>query len=452
MTPIGIDDLACYVPALYLDLRVLADERQLSYEKLALGLGLLQMAVPDVGEDAATMAAEAAAELMERNGLAPSQIGRLYLGTESALDQSKPTATYALGMLEQRYSAKYGPDCFRHCDTLDMTFACIAGVDALHNALDWVAANPGQIAIVVASDIAKYEAGSTGEYTQGAGAVAILVKHNPRLMVIRRVFGVAVKSVHDFFKPRRGVYTDTPVFDGQFSNQCYQERMHEALADFRKRCEKTGVWDPGAWPALTDRWARIIFHLPYAYHARRIFVEAFIAERKAKGTWIGEARRYRFTEPELAESKEYRQFLKAVSESKLYNKWVADKIEGGQWASQRTGNLYTASIFLALIGAFEEAYQGGTPLKGKRFGFIGYGSGSKAKVFEGIVQAGWESVASQFRLNEKLDNRRPITYEEYYELHAGARSAPVEPLQNRWRLVEIGTEGVLSGARFYGMK
>ena len=39
-------------------------------------------------------------------------------------------------------------------------------------------------AIVIVSDIAKYDIGSAGEYTQGAGAIAILIKDNPRLVGI----------------------------------------------------------------------------------------------------------------------------------------------------------------------------------------------------------------------------------------------------------------------------
>ena len=140
MTPIGIDDMAFYAPKLYLDIRTLAAKRDIPYEKLSQGLGLLKMAVCDTHEDAATMAAEAIAELIERNHLDPRQIGRIYLGTESALDMAKPTGTYAVEMLSQRFSKRFGSGCFRHCDVLDMTFACIGAADALQNTLDWVGA------------------------------------------------------------------------------------------------------------------------------------------------------------------------------------------------------------------------------------------------------------------------------------------------------------------------
>jgi len=384
---IGIDDMAFYAPKLYLDIRTLAEKREIPYEKLSKGLGLYKMAICDAHEDAATMAAEAIAELMERNQLDPRQIGRIYLGTESALDMAKPTGTYAVEMLAQRFGARFGKDCFRHCDVLDMTFACIGAVDALQNTLDWVNADRSRIGIVVASDVAKYELQSTGEYTQGAGAVAMLVKHDPRLLAIRPLFGVAMESVHDFFKPRRERFSETPVFDGQYSNLCYQNRMTEAMVDFRRR---------------------------------------------AVGACL-------FREDQF----------KALSESSLYRRFVKDKLERSQRASQDTGNLYTASIFLALMSSLECDALENSKLSGKRIGFVAYGSGSKSKVFEAVVQKDWAEIATRFGVFEKLKNRRAIDYDQYELLHTGAQIGPVFKEAQRWGLDRVGQEGVTLGARYY---
>ncbi len=114
-------------------------------------------------------------ELILKNNIDPKRIGRIYLGTESALDGAKPTATYALDMLNDYFAPIHGPDCLLHCDVVDLTFACVGAVDALQNTLDWVRAGKDRIGIVVASDIAQYELGSGGEYTQGAGAIALLI-------------------------------------------------------------------------------------------------------------------------------------------------------------------------------------------------------------------------------------------------------------------------------------
>ncbi len=419
--PVGIDDMAAYVPSLYLDIRDLAEARGIQYEKLANGLGLLKMAFPDVHEDAATMAAEAIAELMEKNGLRPEQIGRVYLGTESALDGAKPTATYAVEMVQQRLGGS-----FRHCDVADMTFACIAATDALENCLDWVAGDQARIAIVVASDFAKYESESTGEYTQGAGAVAILVKWNPRLLVIPRQFGVAMDSVHDFYKPRRKEFSETPVFDGPFSNQCYQDRMTEALVHFR---QVSGAVEP----ALSDRWERMAFHLPYSFHAKRIFVEEFTKEMLAKDKWE--------TAPDL----------KSASQTPEYQLFVKNKLEKAQRASSEIGNLYTGSVFMALMSTLYFDAVENSKLAGKKIGFVAYGSGSKSKVFEGIVQKEWQNAALKFRLSEKLENRRALDYETYDQLHFHKLSHSVLPQEGHFALHSIGKEGVVEGARYYGI-
>ncbi len=448
--------MAFYAPKLYLDIRTLAEKREIPYEKLSQGLGLYKMAVCDAHEDAATMAAEAIAVLLQRNNLDPRQIGRIYMGTESALDMAKPTSSYAVEMLTQRFAAKYGVDCFRHCDVLDMTFACIGAVDALHNTLDWVAADKSRIGIVVASDIAKYDLQSTGEYTQGAGAVAMLVKHDPRLLAIKPVIGVAMESVHDFFKPRREKFSETPVFDGQYSNQCYQNRMTEALADFHRRAVVAKWFRADQYAALSERWARMIFHLPYAFHAKRMFVEEFVAERKRKGAWAADLLKYGFQEP-VAEQyldlklfgKAQAGFFKSVSESSLYKRFVKDKLDRAQRASQETGNLYTASIFLALMSSLECDANEHSKLAGKRIGFVAYGSGSKAKVFEAVVQKTWESVAANFKVFEKLKNRKAIDYDQYERLHTGAQTTPVNKEENRWGLERVGQEGVTLGARYY---
>lgn len=450
--PIGIDDMSFYTPSIYLDIKDLAEARGIQYEKLAHGLGLLKMAFPDVHDDAATMAAEAIAELMLKNNLRPEQIGRIYMGTESALDDAKPTATYAVEMVQQRLGGS-----IRHCDVVDMTFACIGATDALQNCLDWVAADKERIAIVVASDVAKYETESTGEYTQGAGAVAVLVKWHPRLLVLPRVFGVAMDSVHDFYKPRREQFTETPVFDGPFSNQCYQDRMSEALAHFRQQAVSVGLFPADRFPALSDRWERMIFHLPYSFHAKRIFTEEFIRERKAAGDWDYIAEKNAIEEPHpltltgpLAFDKKWQSFIKAASQTTEYKHFVKKKLEKAQRASSEVGNLYTGSIFLALMSTLESDFMENSQLAGKRLGFVAYGSGSKSKVFEGIVQKRWKEVAGRFRLFSTLANRKAINYETYENLHHHRLRKSVFPQEGRFALHSIGTEGVVLGARYYG--
>lgn len=138
----GIEAAGYYVPSLYLEIKDLAEKRGIESAKLEKGLGLHKMGFPDVHEDAATLAAEALLKMIRDYEINPKEIARIYLGTESALDAAKPTASYAMQMVEKVLEKEFGERCFRNCDVVDMTFACIGAVDALHNSLDFVRVNP----------------------------------------------------------------------------------------------------------------------------------------------------------------------------------------------------------------------------------------------------------------------------------------------------------------------
>ncbi len=493
MLQVGIDDMALYVPSLYLELSELAEKRGIPYKKLKHGLDLERMAVCDAHEDAATMAAEAIITLFHRNTLNPNDIGRIYLGTESALDGAKPTATYAVGMVENALSEKFGARSLRRCDVVDLTFACIGATDALQNCLDWVRGDASRQAIVVASDIAKYELGSSGEYTQGAGAIAMLVKHNPRLMTIRDCFGVGMESVHDFFKPRRNftksdlvksvlaeagilngqaekvlhsltaknetlfsmpdktleIFRETPVFDGQYSNLCYTNRALEALEHFREQTDNQSN------TPIFDRWRRMIFHLPYAAHARRIGVDIYLSEMARLGKLSELEAVANAVAPlasDFADAKSFAKaqnaYLKAISETPDYQHFVKTKLENASKASSQVGNVYTASIFLALMSALELELADNQDITTEKYGFVAYGSGSKAKAFEGILQAQWREVVSQFNVFAKLNNRQAISFEQYEALHTGHAEESLHHFAT-FKLVAIGGEGQLEGARSY---
>lgn len=492
---VGICDMALYVPRLYLSIEKLANERDLAFEKLNKGLGLQQMLIPDVHEDAATMAANAVHELIKRNHIEPSIIGRIYLGTESALDGAKPTATYVLEMLRRKYRSEYGPDCFKNCDVVDLTFACVGAVDALQNTLDWVRGKQDRVGIVVASDFAKYELNSGGEYTQGAGAIAMLVKHDPKLMVIDDVFGVATRGVHDFYKPRiyysknqlveevlnlaniggkssvdvlealpdtldvNGIldinektlqlFKETPVFDGQYSNWTYQNRIREAYLNYIEKAEVDNSVD------FLNQWDRLIFHLPYAYHGKRIASELFMISLKNRGLWeefsepLGdEPLRENYDSSEVFESARVK-FLRSITKTEGYKSFVNQKLEKAQRASSLTGNMYACSIFLALMSTLESDLTEGADLTDSSFGFFGYGSGSKSKVFAGKLQPTWKTVASNFRIFDKLNAGIEISYEQYENIHRKKIKHSICQPSQEFILNKIGTEGVRLGARYY---
>ena len=511
--PVGIDDIAIHFPRLYMDMKDFATLRGADYGKLSKGLGLEAMAIPDAHEDTATMGAMAVMQLIDRNGINPRDIGRMYLGTESALDGAKPTATYILDMLTQRYSERFGTDCFQTCDVVDMTFACIGAVDAMHTTLDWVARSTEsdeRLGVVIFSDNAKYALESSGEYTQGAGGGALLIRRNPRLLEIPDCIGVSTTPVHDFFKPRRkvtirsvitnvlqlaqetgqsvkkgliermirhlpestvrklgifahgeesvNVHRDDPIFDGQFSNRCYQRAVRQAFHDYTKKATRQGDFDPDADEKLTEQWSRIIMHLPYAFQAKRMFPDVFRHDRQDSEMWAN------ITEnigpmPELAQSddeaiiakweQDMDAYRRAISKTPEYIEFHASRIEKGQRASSLIGNQYTGSIFLALMSTFESDLEENCNLDNTKFGLCGYGSGAKAKVFGGTVNPRWREVVSRWHLFERLAGRIAIDHTTYENLHKGVQDNSVVEPQGEFALVEIGDEGVDEGARRY---
>jgi len=438
----GIEAASYYVPSLYLEIKDLAEKRGIEPAKLEKGLGLHKMGFPDVHEDAATFAAEALLKLIKDYNLNPKEISRIYLGTESAIDAAKPTASYAMQMAEKVLETEFGERCFKNCDVVDMTFACIGAVDALHNSLDFVRVNPEKKAIVIASDYAKYELASSGEYTQGGGAVALLVSAKPDLIEIENNWGVATESVFDFFKPRRHfkkedlknspenfpdkieIFTDEPVFDGQYSNQCYQDRIREAYNHYKEITKRDKPYED---------WKYLIFHLPYAFHGKRVFTEIYSLENGLS-----------FETPDDQ---------KTVAKSEDYLNFINNKIEKSQRASSEIGNMYTASIFMALLSAMQTSFNENEELAGKEIGFLGYGSGSKSKVFAGKVSENWKKVVEKWNLFENLKNRLAIDFDAYEKLHRKQLEHSVNPDYKGFGLQSVELENpVLKGARYYGYK
>ena len=455
----GIDAIDYYLPKLAMNISDLAEARNIPSAKLEKGLGLKQMAITDIDEDAASMAANALYKLIRNNKIDPKTIGRIYLGTESALDAAKPTATYAVGTVENKLENQFGKRCLRNCDVVDLTFACVGAIDALENCLDWVRADPNRKAIVIASDIAKYELESSGEYTQGAGAVAMLIKSSPDLLIINPTIGVSTKHVGDFFKPRRifsndkikekngisikeifdsdkqeiELFFEEPIFDGQYSNNCYQERIEEALEHYSSQ-KNTNF--------LTE-WDSLIFHLPYAYQGRRMIIDIWIK-------WLEENKLLGSLEEEIGKKSEteFKEWRKHASKTSLFKEFVAKKIAYGEEASSNIGNMYTASIFMSLISLLNKSIEKNENISDTKIGFLSYGSGSKSKIFEGVIAKKWKDKMGNIDVFKSITNRKLIDFKSYEDIHNNVIKDPIVK-NNSIVLSGIETKKNKEGFRYY---
>lgn len=370
---VGIDSLGVAFPAQYLELAELADARGVAPSKFVDGLGIRRMAVPGEDEDTVTLAARAAQEALALAGSNGEDVGLLAVGTETAVDHSKPVASFVQGLLGL-------PRAMRVFET---KHACYGGTAALQLALDWIRSGSarGKTALVICSDIARYGLRTAGEPTQGAGAVALLLSENPRLVALDAgMSGVFAQDVHDFWRP---LYSKDAQVDGHFSVKCYLDALEGAYRGYQ------ALAGPAAHARFSDRFAALAYHVPYG----KMAVKAHRHLRTLDG------------DPAPDES-----FERLVAASLRFPAEI--------------GNVYTGSLYLALASLLAT---GGEQLEGKQVGLFSYGSGSCAEFFSGTVRAGTTARVRSLRIPERLAARRRLTVAEYEAIMTAREEMDARP-------------------------
>ena len=348
---IGIEKIG-FAPSPYvLRLEDLATARDTDPEKLSKGLLLKEQSVAPITEDIVTLAATAADDILTDED--KEAIDMVILATESGIDQSKAAAVFVHGLLDIQPFAR----------SFEMKEACYAATAALDYAKLHVEKFPQSKVLVIASDIAKYGIGTPGEPTQGAGAVAMLISQNPRILSFNDDNVAQTRDVMDFWRPN---YATTPFVNGIYSTQQYLDSLKTTWAEYQKR---TGL-------TLTD-FASVCFHLPYpklALKGLKKILDKSVPEEKK------DQLQYNF------------------DQSILY--------------SQRVGNIYTGSLFLGLLSLLENDPQ----LKaGDRIALFSYGSGAVSEIFSANLVPGFEQLLDHKRM-EKLDQRTVLSVADYERL------------------------------------
>jgi hydroxymethylglutaryl-CoA synthase len=455
---VGIDALAVHVPRLYLDLRdewarVRAPELgEPSVEhlvgKVTKGVGVTEMAVPDAHEDSATLAAMAAVKAIVHAGIDPRDVGTIAVGTETTVDQSKSIAAYVLGMIEQHFGVE-----LRRVGAPQFQFACIGATYALESVVNAFRAGEATkpYSLVIATDVSKYPLRSAGEYTQGAGAVAMLVSENPRLLALDpRVAGTITRDERDFFRPNG---LSTAVVDGKYSIDVYLGAMAEATEMYLERARRE-LGRPGA---RIDQLAdHLLFHVPFPrmseYAALRVLGEAWRGDPSLRAA-LETAAPLLFDPRAATDAKVRKDAEKELARSALFSECFARRIEPSLGLSRRIGNIYSGSLYLALASLLESATSRAA-LAGTRAAFFSYGSGASARVFSGVFvdpeRAYVPHVAEALGPANAGGTRVSLDLATYERLHSGPRDdgppslaqpAPsVIPPRDEFALTRVGTE------------
>ncbi|KAB1947764.1 hydroxymethylglutaryl-CoA synthase family protein [Brevibacterium linens] len=416
--PIGIDDIELATSHHVVSLDDFAAANGTDPNKFRLGLGQDEFSFPAPDEDVVTMAAAAAAPIIRRSG--SEGIRTLLFATESGIDQSKAAGMAVHSLLDL-------PSQMR---VVEVKEACYSATAALQAAVGIVTRSPGQRVLVIASDVARYEIDTPGEPTQGAGAVAMLVSADPKLLEIEPVSGLNSAEVDDFWRPNDST---TAIVDGALSVTAYLDSL-------------TGAWTDLAaqgGPAMAEI-DRVLYHQPFTKMAKKAQVHlaeltgedleteiVAVTGAGADAAGAGAATAAGADAVGASDAGPTGPRDTGLATSTLYNR--------------RLGNSYTASLYAGLCSLLDHDED----LAGKRIGFFSYGSGSVGEFFTTRVVPGYEQHSRRQAVTDALDARVPLSIDAYRALHATELSSADDVTTPKVTAGPFRFAGIKGGARLY---
>ena len=351
---IGIDKIGFATSQYVLNMADLALARGAEPEKFSKGLMLDATSITPITEDIVTLASDAAADILNDDD--KKAIDMVIVATESSIDQSKAAAVYVHSLLGIQPFAR----------SFEMKEACYAATAGLNYAKLHVAAHPDSKVLIIASDIARYGVGSSGESTQGAGAVAMLVSQNPRILELADDNVAQTRDVMDFWRPN---YSSTPYVQGIYSTKQYLDSLKTTWVAYQERHQAN-------FANFAD-FAAFCLHLPYPKLA-------------LKGL-----------------NKIIPKDLNPENKERLTNNFDASITY-----SRQIGNIYTGSLYLGLLSLLEQSQD----LKaGDKIGFFSYGSGAVSEIFSGRLVEGYKDLLRSDRL-DTFAKRQQLSVADYEKL------------------------------------
>jgi len=448
---IGISGLAAYVPPYRVWLEDWCQWTGNQWPKVREVVGRsFRVRGPD--QSIYTMAATAVMRLIRQYDIDPARIKFLGLGTESSTDNSAG-AIIVKGMVDRALEMQRKSPIARSCEVPEFKHACLGGVYGMKGALRHLALDgAGSQAIVVCADIAEYARGSSGEPTQGAGAIAMLLEEEPKLAAVDLMNSGSASDyrIIDFRKPMMRFcgqdrseshqVQDFPVFNGKYSTTCYIDATLHALNDMY---EKRGL---NASEYLQSMQT-IFMHRPYrrmpetGYAIAYLFAlgrggaddraelasycyqagvepEALLKEMMSKPQVAGLA------DPEHHNFEAYpltMAVFRIFRAARKYRREILDKLALGSDTMLDLGNLYTAALPAWMAAGFEQAADESRDLAGEEMLTLGYGSGDAAEVIPLVVANDWREATARIHFADSMEFAVDLNEKQYADLHDGRR-------------------------------
>jgi hydroxymethylglutaryl-CoA synthase len=447
----GVSAMSLYVPPFKVDLKDWCVWTENSWEKISAVVGR-SFRVCGRHENVYTMAANAVLRLIRQNDIDPTRVGFLGLGTESSTDNAAG-AVIVRGMVDRALESLGLPRLSRYLEVPEFKHACLGGVYALKSALRYVSSDGAdRLAIVVSADVAEYERGSTGEQTQGAGAVAMLVERHPKLFGVdlARAGSASDYRGPDFRKPFARHFTegyapktqrlsDFPVFSGKYSTFSYLDETVHAVERMLSRLEVSAG-------SYYQSVRALFFHRPY--HLMPVQAMSFLYVRglargdhhhdelralcQEAGVSFEDVLKETESTPDL-----YGELLKLNSDAvtdpyvattavagllrkqKGFRQLLDEKMGLGSDTVKDLGNLYSAALPAWIAAGLEAAARQKLDLADAPLVAVGYGSGDAAEALPLYAVTGYESAASRIGFARSLEGGVTLSREQYEALHDG---------------------------------
>ena len=202
----GIVGYGAYVPFYRIKTAEIAKVWAEEPERIEKGLGIKEKAVGGTDEDAATIAVEAARNAMRRSGIVATDLGAIYVGSESHPYAVKPTATIvaeAIGATPNLTAA-------------DLEFACKAGTAGLQMVFGMTAAGMIKYGMTIGTDTAQGRPGDALEYSAGSGGAAFIIGPDKEAIASIDATFSFTTDTPDFWRRQHAVY---PSHGGRFTGE-----------------------------------------------------------------------------------------------------------------------------------------------------------------------------------------------------------------------------------------
>ena len=201
----GIVTFGGYVPMFRIKAEEIARIWNKDADSIKGGMSIFEKSVQDMDEDTVTMAVEAARITMSRVFIDPSDIGSIYVGSESHPYSVKPSATIVAAAIQATPIMT----------AADFEFACKAGTAAIQVCMSQVESDHCKFGMAIGADTAQSRPGDPLEYTAAAGAAAFLIGKTDVIADIHGTYSVTTDTP-DFWR-REGM--NFPKHSGRFTGE-----------------------------------------------------------------------------------------------------------------------------------------------------------------------------------------------------------------------------------------